>query len=338
MDKEKLKDIAQRLVTDNKGILAADESFGTIKKRFDTIGVESNEETRRRYRELLFVTPGVEEFISGVILFDETTRQSTGDGRKFSEVLKEKGILPGIKVDKGKVDMPNFPGEKITEGLDGLRESLGEYKGLGAEFAKWRSVTPIGESLPVDIAIETNARKQALYASFCQEQDIVPIVEPEVLINGDHTMSKAKEITYKTLKIFFEKLSEHKIYMPGMLLKTSMVVPGKESGQEMIASEVSRSTIECFSDVVPDDIGGIVFLSGGQSPQDATINLNEINKIGGVWPLSFSYGRALQEPVLKTWQGNDDNWEKAQKAFYKRARLNSLARQGKYKESMEAEV
>jgi fructose-bisphosphate aldolase class I len=317
--------------------LAADESEGTIKKRFDTIGVESTEENRRFYRELLFTTPGVEEFISGVIMFDETIRQKDLNGKPFPLLLSEKGIIPGIKVDKGAKDMAGFPGEKITEGLDGLRERFEEYKGLGAKFSKWRAVITIGEGIPTQVCIDTNAEALARFAALSQEAGLVPIVEPEVLMDGGHDIVTCEKATYQTLKSVFNALSRHKIYTSGMLLKPNMILPGKDS-EKAPPEKIADSTLRIFKEVLPPELPGVVFLSGGQGPQEATSNLNALNaKDQAVWQLSFSYGRALQEPVLKAWAGSAENKETAQKAFYHRAKKNGLARMGKYTPESENE-
>lgn len=339
MDQQILKDTAQALVSPGKGILAADESTSTIKKRFDVVGVESTPENHRVYRQLLFKTPGIEEFISGVIMFDETVRQATDEGIPFAEYLTKRGIIPGIKVDKGTVDMVNFPGEKITQGLDDLRDRLAEYKGMGARFTKWRAVITIGDSTPSETCIGVNAIILAIFASLSQEVDLVPIIEPEVLMDGGHSIEKSEEATYRTLKSVFTKLAEFKAYLPGMLLKTNWVHPGKESIEPVSEEEITRATLRVMKEVVPPEVPGIVFLSGGDTPEESTRHLNQLNKIDEVpWQLSFSFGRALQEPVLKAWGGRVENIEIAQKEFYKRARLNSLARSGKYEEEMEKEV
>jgi fructose-bisphosphate aldolase class I len=335
MDKS-LSEIANALVAKGKGILAADESTGTIKKRFDAIGIESNPETNRIYRQLLFTTPDIEKFISGVIMFDETIRQSSNDGIPFPKLLSDKGILPGIKVDKGVVDLENFPGEKITEGLDGLRERLQEYKNLGAKFTKWRAVITIGENSPTDVCIGLNVSSLARFAGLSQEVGLVPVVEPEVLMDGNHSLEKCEEVTYKTLKVLFSKLTEHKVDFGGMLLKPNMILSGKESSQKSTQTQVSAATLRCFKEVLPDDLPGVVFLSGGQGPLEATENLNEMNKVQPKkWELSFSYGRALQEPVLNAWLGKDENVKSAQDAFYHRAEMNSLARSGEYSPQQE---
>ena len=336
MDEAALKSTAQALVAPGKGILAADESEGTIKKRFEGVGVESTEENRRSYRELLFTTPGVEEFISGVIMFDETLRQEA-QGKRFLDILKDKGITPGIKVDKGAKNMAGFPGEKITEGLDGLRERLEEYKSLGAKFSKWRAVITIGESIPTQTCIDSNSEALARYAALSQEAQLVPIVEPEVLMDGGHDIKKCEEVTYQTLKSVFNALSRHKIYLDGILLKPNMVLPGKDS-QRVAPEQIADSTLGIFKEVIPQEVPGVVFLSGGQSPEEATQNLNALNVASaGLWELSFSFGRALQEPVLKAWVGNSENREMAQKAFYHRAKMSSEARFARYKPEMEGE-
>ncbi len=334
-----LHKVASDLVAPGKGILAADESDKTIAKRFSAIGLESTEDARRIYRQLLFTTPGIEEFISGVILFDETLRQSTDEATPFAKYLASRGIIPGIKVDKGTIDLTNFPGEKITEGLDGLKQRLSEYKDLGAKFSKWRAVITIGEAIPTDVCVNANSEVLARYASISQEAGLVPIVEPEVLMDGTHAITTCEETTYKTLKSVFNKLSDYKVYLPGMLLKPNWIHPGKDSGQVAKDEDVARSTIRVLGESVPTEVPGVVFLSGGDSPVESTSHLNLLNITGGVpWQLSFSFGRALQETVLKTWMGKTENAETAQKEFYKRAKLNSLARKGEYREEMEKEV
>ena len=338
MNEAALRDTAKELVAPGKGILAADESTGTIKKRFDTIGVESTPENHRIYRQLLFKTHGAEEFISGVILYDETIRQQTDEGVPFAKYLSDKGIIPGIKVDEGAVDMVNFSGEKITEGLDGLRGRLGEYKELGAKFTKWRAVISMGDAIPTDVCINMNAELLALFAAYSQEADLVPIVEPEVLMDGTHDIQKSEEVTYKTLKSVFKKLSEYKIYFPGMLLKPNWVHQGKDNPDKANDKQIAEATLKVLKEVIPPDVPGIVFLSGGDSPEESTGHLNAMNEMDDVaWQLSFSFGRALQEPVLKAWKGDPANIELAQKVFYKRAKLNSLARSGKYEGEIEEE-
>ena len=337
MNIQELENTALELVAPGKGILAADESFGTIEKRFNAVGIDSTEESRRDYREMLFTTPDVGEFLSGVILFDETIRQESSDGTPLPELLKSQGIIPGIKVDKGAKDMAHFPGEKVTEGLDGLRERLEEYRGLGARFAKWRAVITIGEGIPTKTCIDANAHALARYAALCQEQDLVPIVEPEVLIDGDHTIDQCYEATEQTLHTTFDQLFEHRVEFSGMLLKPNMVLPGKDSPQQASVEEVARATVECLLRTVPAAVPGIVFLSGGQSDKQATAHLNAMNALyeNLPWQLSFSYARALQDLPMKTWKGDPSNVEVAQKAFYHRAKMNSAARSGSYSEEME---
>jgi len=336
MNIDELKSVAKGLVSKGKGILAADESSGTIKKRFDSINVESTEENRRSYRELLFTTKGAEEFISGVILFDETIRQKSKDGHPLSEVLANRGIIPGIKVDTGAKELAGFPGEKITEGLDGLRERLNEYRDLGAKFAKWRAVITIGDEIPTQFCIDANAHALARYAALCQEAELVPIVEPEVLMDGDHTIERCEEVTTITLKSVFAELKRHQVALEGIVLKPNMVLSGKECPEQASVAEVAEATIRCFRQVVPEGMPGIVFLSGGQSPQEATEHLSAMNALGThPWELSFSYGRALQEPVLKAWMGQKENVATAQETFYHRAKCNGAARYGEYSSDME---
>jgi fructose-bisphosphate aldolase, class I len=334
---QELETVARALVAKGKGILAADESMGTIKRRFDSIKIESNEENRRAYREMLFTTKGIEEAISGVILFDETLRTKANDGTPFAQLLSKKSILPGIKVDKGPVDIPNYPGEVVTEGLDGLRARLKEYKELGAKFAKWRAVISIGEGIPTYTCLAANAEALARYASLCQEAGIVPIVEPEVLLDGSHTIERSQEVSEHTLKVTFTQLFLHRVYLEGMILKPSMVVPGKDSGQKTSVQEVAERTIRCLKRAVPSAVPGIAFLSGGQSAESATEHLNAINAMGPLpWEVTFSYARALQDPALKAWKGDAGNVGAAQKIFYHRAKCNSAARSGSYHKQMEA--
>jgi len=329
MDTTRLKDIAYALVAPMKGILAADESSKTIQKRFDKIGLTSTPETNFTYRQMLFTTDGIEAYISGVILYDETIRQSI-DNTPVPQFLASKGIIPGIKVDKGAVDLPNFPAEKVTEGLDGLRGRLEEYKNMGAKFAKWRAVITIGEGIPTDTCIWANAEVLARYATLCQEQDIVPIVEPEVLMDADNTIEACQDATAKTLKAVFERLVAHKIVLEGMILKPNMVISGKKCPAQADSKQIAKTTIETFLEVVPAQMPGVVFLSGGQTPDQATQNLYEINLIpGSPWQLSYSYGRALQDEALTTWADREENLKLAQKAFLNRAKKVSLARQGK---------
>jgi fructose-bisphosphate aldolase class I len=337
MNREALEKTARALVAPGKGILAADESSRTIKKRFDTIEVESIEETRRAYREILFTTDGVEEFLSGVILFDETIRQSASNGTPFPRLLADKGIIPGIKVDEGAKDMAGFAGEKITEGLDGLRDRLAEYHGLGARFAKWRAVITIGSGIPSTTCVRANAQALARYAALCQEAGLVPIVEPEVLMDGDHTMERCEEVTFGTLRSVYHELREHRVHLEGTLLKPNMVLPGKTCPAQADAQEIAHATVRCFRRIVPAAVPGIVFLSGGQTPEQATDRLNEMNALGDhPWELSFSYGRALQAPVLDAWRGRPENGHAARIAFYHRAELNSFARYGEYSTNKEA--
>jgi fructose-bisphosphate aldolase class I len=339
MEKKELESTARALVARGKGILAADESSGTIKRRLDSVKVESTEDNRRSYRELLFTTPGIEEFISGVILYDETIRQSAKNEKRFPEVLSSKGILPGIKVDKGPVDLPFFPGEVVTEGLDGLRPRLAEYVKLGAKFAKWRAVITIGNGIPTQGCISANADALARYAALCQEAGLVPIVEPEVLIDGTHTIERCEEVTEATLRTVFAELSNNRVMLEGMLLKPNMVLSGKDCPQQAGVNEVAERTIKCFRRVVPGAVPGIAFLSGGQSAEAATEHLNAMNAMGPhPWEISFSYARALQDPVMKTWRGDPANVAKAQKIFHHRAKCNSAARLGKYSKEMEAQA
>jgi fructose-bisphosphate aldolase class I len=336
MDRAKLESVARQLVADGKGILAADESQPTIKKRFDTITVESTEENRRAYRNLLFTTPNVEEYISGVILFEETLRQKSLDGVAFPQLLSGKGILPGIKVDKGAKSLAGFSGEKITEGLDGLRERLAAYKDLGATFAKWRAVITIGKDIPTRFCIDANAHALARYAALCQEAGLVPIVEPEVLMDGPHDIQRCQDVTAATLKSVFNALFEHCVLLEGMLLKPNMVLSGKECPKQAGVAEVAERTVRTFRQVLPAAVPGIVFLSGGQSSELATEHLNAMNAIGKhPWELSFSYGRALQEHALKAWQGRADAVAAAQRVFHHRASCNGAARYGKYDKAME---
>jgi fructose-bisphosphate aldolase class I len=332
-----LEAVAQALVAKGKGILAADESLPTIKKRFDKIGLASTEENRRAYRELLFTTPGLASFISGVIMFDETMRQSTRAGAPLPRELSDRGIIPGIKVDRGAKPLAGFPNEKITEGLDGLRDRLAEYRALGARFAKWRAVISIGPGLPSQACLKANAHALARYAALCQEAELVPIVEPEVLMEGDHSLARCQEVTLAVLQTVFAELHEQRIVLEATLLKPNMVLPGQACPQQATVEQVARATLHCFNEVVPAALPGIVFLSGGQTPIQATEHLNAMNTIGPhPWELSFSYGRALQDPVLTAWQGQAANVPIAQAALYHRANCNSAARYGEYTSEMEA--
>lgn len=328
---------AQALVAPGKGILAADESEGTIKKRFTSIGVSSTEENRRAYRELLFTTLNMAEAISGVILYDETIHQEDAEGRPFPQLLQQKGIIPGIKVDQGKIDLPGFDGETVTEGLDGLGQRLDHYRELGAKFAKWRAVFTIGDHLPTRTGIQVNAHALARYAALCQAHGIVPIVEPEVLMDGEHDMAQCELVTGAVLQAVFAELLAQGVSYEGMLLKPNMVLPGKDSGQTVSPEEVAEATLRCFRRTVPAAVPGIVFLSGGQSAEEATVRLNAMNALdeSPPWALSFSYGRALQQPVLQAWQGKQGNIPEAQRLFYHRAKCNSAARSGTYSPQME---
>jgi fructose-bisphosphate aldolase class I len=338
MDVHELESIARSIVADHKGILAADESTGTIKKRFDSIGVESTEENRRAYRHLLFTTAGMEDYVGGVILYDETIRQSADDGTPFAELLAAKGVVPGIKVDTGAQDLAGHPDEKVTEGLDGLRARFAEYHDLGARFSKWRAVITIGDEIPSDACLAVNAHALARYAALSQEAGIVPIVEPEVLMDADNSIDVCYDVTARTLHAVFGELDDQGIALEGMLLKPNMVVPGKKSGAKASPAEVGERTVDCFLRHVPAKVPGIVFLSGGQSEVEATENLNAINQVGGPWPLSFSYGRALQASALEAWRGDAANVESAQEAFLHRARMNALAVAGDWSAEVEEAV
>lgn len=330
------------MVAQGKGILAADESSGTIKKRFDKIGVESTEENRRSYRELLFTTPDIGNYISGVILYDETIRQNTADGKPFSQLLAEQGILPGIKVDMKTYPLAGSPEEMITEGLDGLRDRLKEYAGLGAKFTKWRSVIGIdeGKGYPTDYCIHVNAHALARYAALSQEAGLVPIVEPEVIMDGAHNIGVCYEVTKRTLKKVFEELSLQGVALNGMVLKPNMVIDGSKQEPKSPPEKIAQMTIDCFKETVPDTVPGMVFLSGGQSEAEACRNLQAMNATGAQlpWQLSFSYGRALQDSTLKAWGGKNENKNIAQRTFFNRAKLTSAARSGTYAVEMENET
>jgi fructose-bisphosphate aldolase, class I len=331
-----MRTTARELVGPGRGILAADESTGTIKKRFDQIGIESTEDTRRHYRQMLFTTPGLGEHISGVILFDETIRQATDDGIPFVKVLEAAGSIPGIKVDTGAKPLALFPEETVTEGLDGLRERLAEYRELGARFAKWRATIIIGADTPTDFAILANTHAMARYAALCQEADIVPIVEPEILMDGPHDIDACEDATGRTLEVLFAQLREHRLDLPGTLLKVNMVVPGKAARILVDDRQVAEATIRCLTTHVPAELPGVVFLSGGMSDEEATSRLNEMNRIGGFpWELSFSYGRALQHPALDAWGGQESNVAAGQAALAHRAKMNGLARSGDYDPALE---
>ncbi|MDP6351341.1 MAG: fructose-bisphosphate aldolase class I [Alphaproteobacteria bacterium] len=332
MDTSKLIETANAIVADGRGILAADESSPTIKKRFDSIGAESTEANRRDYREMLFTTAGAGEFISGAILFDETLRQDAADGTALVEVLQGADIIPGIKVDKGAKALPGHPGETVTEGLDGLRDRLAEYVQLGARFTKWRAVYNIGGHVPSAACHATNAHALARYAALSQEAGLVPIVEPEVLMDGSHDIDRCEAVTTRALRQVFADLAIQGVSLEGMLLKPNMVLSGKDCAEQASIEEVAERTIRCFERVVPAAVPGIVFLSGGQTDEQATLHLNAMNKMRKdlPWKLSFSYGRALQAAPLKAWAGKAENREKAQAAFYERAKANGAACRGTY--------
>lgn len=334
---ETLESIAQAMVAPGKGILAADESSGTIKKRFDAINTESTEDNRRDYREMLFRTEvAMKEHISGVILFDETIRQKAKDGTQLVDLIKKTGAIPGIKVDAGAKPMAGFPGETITEGLDGLDDRLAEYYKLGARFAKWRAVIDISPVIPTNGCIEANSEALARYAALCQKNGIVPIVEPEVLMDGDHTADRCMEVTEAVLRSLFNALARHRVKLEGTILKPNMIVSGKKCAKQAGVQEVAEKTIAVFKRTVPAAIPGIVFLSGGQSDEDATAHLNAMNAIGNLpWALSFSYGRALQAAPQKAWAGKAENVPAGQKAFAHRAKMNGLAALGKWKPELE---
>lgn len=334
---QQLEQTARAMVAGGKGILAIDESIPTIQKRFESIGIESTEATRREYRELLITAPGGAEFISGMILFDETIRQSTGAGQPFTTALMEQGIMPGIKVDRGAKDLPGHPGEKVTEGLDGLRDRLAEYRALGARFAKWRAVITIGNGIPTTGCIEANTHALARYAALCQEAGLVPMVEPEVLMDADNTVETCYEVTEATLRSLWRQCYEQGVVLEHTILKVNMVISGKKCPQQAGVQQVADLTVRCLENAVPAAIPGIVFLSGGQSAELATAHLNAMNAGYPVlpWPLSFSYGRALQEPCLRTWGGKTGNIAAAQKALLHRERCNSLACAGRYTEAEE---
>jgi fructose-bisphosphate aldolase, class I len=339
MNLEQLESTAKELVPEGKGLLAADESFGTIGKRFEAVGIEPTEETRRRYREMLFTTEGISEYLSGVILFDETIRQEASDGRLLTEVLTEQGVIPGIKVDRSTVDLPLAPGEKYTQGLDGLRERLEEYVEMGARFTKWRAVITVGDGIPTVKCVESNARALALYAAFSQEAGLVPVVEPEVLIDGDHSIEHSFEVNEWTLRRTYEALYEQGVHLEGTLLKPNFVINGKDASEKASVEDVARYTIECFKRSVPAAVPGIVLLSGGQSGEDATAHLNAMKSMydGLPWEISFSWARALQQKPMEIWGGEEGNVEEAQKVFHHRARMAAAARAGNYSKEMEQE-
>jgi fructose-bisphosphate aldolase class I len=340
MNLTELSRVAEAMVAPGRGILAADESTGTIKKRFDTLGVESTADTRRDYREMLFrSTEGMSKYISGVILYDETLRQNAKDGTPLVKLIEKAGALPGIKVDKGTKPLPNCPGEVVTEGLDGLRERLAEYRGLGAKFAKWRAVIDVGKDMPSYACINANAHALTRYAALCQDEGIVPIVEPEVLMDGDHDIDRCHKITEWTLKIVFEQLYYARVALEGMVLKPNMVVPGKKSPKQASVEEVAEKTVAVLKACVPAAVPGISFLSGGQSDEEATAHLDAINRLGPLpWRVTFSYGRALQAAPQKAWSGKSENVPTAQRAFSHRAMMNSLASRGEWKADLERKV
>lgn len=338
MNHAELERIARGMVAPGKGILAADESTGTIKKRFDGIALESTEAHRQLYREMLFAAPGIAEAISGVILYDETLRQKTRAGVPFPQHLASLGIIPGIKVDQGAKALTNFPNETVTEGLDGLRERLKEYHGLGARFAKWRAVIDIGPGYPTRFCIEANAHALARYAALCQEQGIVPIVEPEVLMDGDHSIERCEEVTDEVLCEVFRQLAGHRVHLEGIVLKPNMVISGKKNANRAAPEQVAAATVRCLLRHVPGAVPGIAFLSGGQSTTEATLHLSLMNRQPLPWALTFSYGRALQDSALKAWGGKPENFEAGQREFMRRARLNGLAAKGAYTPDMETKA
>jgi fructose-bisphosphate aldolase class I len=338
MDTKLMTETAQAMVAPGKGLLAADESAGTCKKRFDSVAVECNEENRRLYREMLFTTPEIARYVSGVILFDETLRQKTKDGTPMAEYLKKNGIIPGIKVDAGAQDMALHPGEKVTEGLDGLRGRLAEYFKLGARFAKWRAVITIGENIPSTACVRANAHALARYSALCQEASIVPIVEPEVLLDGSHSAERSEAVHEDTLEALFHELERHGVSLEHLILKASMVVSGKENPKQAGVQEVAERTLRVLKRTVPAALPGVVFLSGGQTDENATAHLDAMNRSGAPWPLTFSYSRALQAVALKAWRGAAANVPAAQKAFQHRARMNSLASRGQWNSESEKKV
>ena len=337
MNQHTLTSTARDLVAPGKGLLAADESLGTIGKRFAALGIESTPATRRAYREMLFGAPGIADALSGVILFDETLRDTDESGTPFPKLLADKDIIPGIKVDGGAHDMALFPGEKVTDGLDGLRERLTQYKQLGARFAKWRAVITIGDGIPTHACLSANAEALARYAALCQEQDIVPIIEPEVIMDGDHTIERCQQVSERTLRATFTALNMSRVLLEGMLLKPNMVLPSLSSDEKPDAAEVAQRTLQTLRRTVPAAVPGIVFLSGGQTPLDATARLNAMNAGGEAlpWQVSFSFARALQNDAMEIWGGQPDKIEAAREAFAKRLKLNSAARQGQYTTNME---
>ena len=338
MDAKLMTETARAMVATGKGLLAADESAGTCKKRFDSVNVESTEENRRAYRELLFTTPGLSEYVSGVILFDETIRQKTKDGAHFAQYLQKNGIIPGIKVDAGAHDMTLHPGEKATEGLDKLDERMKEYFKLGARFAKWRAVITIGSGIPTQACLDANAHALARYSAICQQNSIVPIVEPEVLLDGDHTAEKSERVHERTLETLFHELFGQDVIPECLILKASMCVSGKDNAKQASVQEVAERTLRVLKRTVPAALPGVVFLSGGQTDENATAHLDAMNRMGPPWPLTFSYSRALQAVALKAWRGQAGNVAAAQKAFHHRARMNSLAAKGQWNANLEKQA
>ena len=342
MDIQRLSETAGAIVAPGKGILAADESSGTIEKRFDSIGVESTEENRRNYRELLFRAHGVGQHISGVILYDETIRQSGADGTPLVDVIRDQGMIPGVKVDTGGKPLAGAPGEQVTEGLDGLRDRLAEYVELGARFTKWRGILTIGAGIPSRYCLEVNAHALARFAALSQEAGLVPIVEPEVMMDGDHSIERCFEATESTLREVYHQLGHQRVALEGTLLKPNMVLSGKDATNRAGPEEVAENTLACFKRTIPAAVPGVLFLSGGQSDDEATTNLNAINQhaasVGAPWELSFSYGRGLQAAPLKAWGGDMANREQAQSAFQHRAYVTAAARMGAYKPEMEKQL
>jgi fructose-bisphosphate aldolase class I len=340
MSNDDLANIATTLTADGKGILAADETVGTLTKRFDALGIRSTEQSRRTYREMLFTATSAAEFISGVIMHDETIRQKSSGGTPLVQVLSSQGIVPGIKVDTGAKPLAAAPVETITEGLDGLRDRLAEYHGMGARFAKWRAVIRIADTLPSPACVSANAHALGRYAALCQEQRLVPIVEPEVLMDGSHSIERSEEVTGMVLHAVFQALLEQRVSLEAMLLKPSMVIAGTESAHPASVQQVATATLRCLRRHVPAAVPGIVFLSGGQRDQLATAHLDAINRLPGPkpWKISFSYGRALQDPALEAWHGRDENLKSAQQALAQRARCNGAASRGTYTEEMETKL
>jgi len=331
MPSQALKETIKAMFPVGKGLLAADESVKSVGKRLDPIGVESTPENRRRFRELYLAAPGAERYMSGVILVEETLRQSSAEGIPFPKLLADRGIVPGIKVDAGTKDLPGFPDEVVTEGIDGLSDRLMQYYGLGARFAKWRAVIRIGNDIPTDACIELNACLLAYYAMRCVEAGIVPMVEPEVLLDGAHTIERAEAVTRNVLHVLIEFLEHYRVDLGGVVVKTSMVVPGKDSGQPMVPEQIADATVRCLRAAIPDRVGGVVFLSGGQSADQATMNLNAIAQHGPFpWPLTFCYARALQYPAVEVWGGKDENLDRARDAFMLRLKANSAASTGNF--------